>query len=92
MANDNAFSAIMANTKIPPTLVHFSIQFTKGSQVNLPTWLHSEAEKRPCASQNLLTGVVCCFSANDIFKSLFYNPLLVAEGLEEARQHQQFLQ
>ena len=37
MANDNAFSAITANTKISPTLVHFSIQFTKGSQVNLPT-------------------------------------------------------
>lgn len=40
MANGNAFSDIMVHTKILPTLVQFSIQFTKGSQLNPP---HSAA-------------------------------------------------
>lgn len=67
----------MVNTKLSPRSVHFSIPFSKGSQMNPLARPHSEAAMWFYASQNLLMGVGCCFLVTDVFNGLFYIPRLV---------------
>lgn len=86
MANGNAVSDVVVATKISPTLVYFSILCAKGSHRNPPSQLHAETVKWFCASLNLLVSVGGCFSATDIFKSLFYILLLAPEQLLWSRR------
>lgn len=84
--NGSAFSDIMMNAKILLSVVHFSIQFTKGNQTDPPAQMQFTNSHVILCLTKSAHAFGCHFSDVDVFKSLFYIPLLVPEQLLWSRR------